>query len=196
MIRTIIGVTRPGRRKSSASRAQQRVDRAHADSTLRCPMRSPVTPNIGAISVPKYCSAPNTVSQQHRTGLDQHVPAEDQRLHLERPRGEQIGRPLEPEARNPEWREHRRPRAVRVHRFALLAALRGPGPVEHRVVAGSWSPGKSDLSGSGDDHDRQNRMAIVRTRCCAATQLSPLIPAKSGIQSQRTGSPRSRGRAD
>ena len=33
--------------------------------------------------------------QQHRSGLDQHVPAEDQRLHLERPRCEQIGRPLE-----------------------------------------------------------------------------------------------------
>jgi hypothetical protein len=32
--------------------------------------------------------------QQHRPGLDHHVPAEDERLHLERPGGEQIGRPL------------------------------------------------------------------------------------------------------
>ena len=39
---------------------------------------------------------------QHRTCLDQHVPAEDQRLHLEGARGEQVGRPLEAEAANPE----------------------------------------------------------------------------------------------
>src|SRR5882724_7104093 len=32
--------------------------------------------------------------QQHRSGLDHHIPAEDKRLHLERPGGEQIGRPL------------------------------------------------------------------------------------------------------
>ena len=32
--------------------------------------------------------------QQDRSGLDQHVPAKDQRLHLESPRGEQVGRPL------------------------------------------------------------------------------------------------------
>lgn len=33
--------------------------------------------------------------QQHRAGLDHNVPAEHERLDLERPRGEQVGRPLE-----------------------------------------------------------------------------------------------------
>ena len=35
---------------------------------------------------------------QHRVGLDQHVPAEDQRLHFEGAGGEQVGGPLEAEA--------------------------------------------------------------------------------------------------
>src|SRR3990172_11159541 len=33
-----------------------------AQSTLRWPMRSPMTPNIGASSVPRCCSDANTVS--------------------------------------------------------------------------------------------------------------------------------------
>src|SRR5580698_3295140 len=33
-----------------------------AHSTLRCPSRSPAKPNMGAISVPTYCSEPYTVS--------------------------------------------------------------------------------------------------------------------------------------
>jgi hypothetical protein len=33
--------------------------------------------------------------QQDRAGLHHHVPAENERLHLERPGGEQVGRPLE-----------------------------------------------------------------------------------------------------
>jgi hypothetical protein len=32
---------------------------------------------------------------QHRAGLGQHVPAENDRLHLERPRDQEIGWPLE-----------------------------------------------------------------------------------------------------
>src|SRR4029077_17686458 len=71
-------------------------------------------------------------------------------------------------------------------------------PVRSSIVTppDHWSPGESDLSGSGRNHDPQNRIGTVRTRCCAAAQLSPLIPAQAGIQGQRTGSPRSRGRAE
>ena len=50
--------------------------------------------------------------QQHRPGLDQHIPAENERLHLERPRGEQIGGPLETVIPDPEWCERGRPRKV------------------------------------------------------------------------------------
>ena len=40
--------------------------------------------------------------EQHRAGVDHHVPAEDERLHLERPRGEQVGGHLEAEAADAE----------------------------------------------------------------------------------------------
>src|SRR5215210_7954501 len=50
--------------------------------------------------------------QQHRPGLDQHVPAENERLHLERPRGEQIGRPLKAVVPDAEWCERGRRRRV------------------------------------------------------------------------------------
>ncbi|MET3223642.1 hypothetical protein ABIF35_004429 [Bradyrhizobium japonicum] len=43
--------------------------------------------------------------QQHRSGLDQDVPAEHQRFDLERPGGEQVGRPLEAIVADAEWRE-------------------------------------------------------------------------------------------
>ncbi len=50
--------------------------------------------------------------QQHRAGLDQHIPAENERLHLESPRGEQIGRPLETVIPDPERSERGRPRQI------------------------------------------------------------------------------------
>jgi hypothetical protein len=44
---------------------------------------------------------------EHRACFDQHVPAENDGFHLERPRGEQVGGPLEAEAARRERREHR-----------------------------------------------------------------------------------------
>jgi hypothetical protein len=44
----------------------------------------------------------------HRAGGDQHIPAEDQRFHLERPRGEQVRRPLKAEAAHGKGRRHLR----------------------------------------------------------------------------------------
>src|SRR2546430_9407549 len=48
--------------------------------------------------------------QQDRSGLDQDIPAEDERLHLESPRGEQIGGPLETVIPDTEGSERGRPR--------------------------------------------------------------------------------------
>src|SRR5258705_6823593 len=50
--------------------------------------------------------------QQHRSGLDQHIPAENQRLHLERPGCEQIGGPLETIIPDPEGGERGGPRQL------------------------------------------------------------------------------------
>ena len=59
---------------------------------------------------------------EHRSGLDQHVPAEDDRLHLERPRGEQIGGPLEAEAADPRTARASTKRACRAAQ-AVAAAV-------------------------------------------------------------------------
>ncbi len=54
---------------------------------------------------------------QHRAGVDHHVPAENDRLHLERPRREEVGGPLEAEAADAEGGgEH----------LVLLAVKRAP----------------------------------------------------------------------
>jgi len=45
--------------------------------------------------------------QEHRSGFNQDIPAEHQRLDLERPRGEQVGGPLEAIVADAEWRERR-----------------------------------------------------------------------------------------
>ena len=50
--------------------------------------------------------------QQHRSGLDQYIPAENQRLHLESPRREQIGRPLKTVIPDAEGCECGRPRGL------------------------------------------------------------------------------------
>ena len=65
--------------------------------------------------------------QQHRPGLDQHVPAENQCLHLERPRGEQIGGPLEAVIPYPEWCERGRPRKVAQDALSRFIAVH-PAP--------------------------------------------------------------------
>ena len=45
--------------------------------------------------------------QQDRARLHEHVPAEDERFHLERPRGRDVGGPLKPEAADLEGRKRR-----------------------------------------------------------------------------------------
>ncbi len=67
-------------------------------------------PNRGEISVPRNCSDPNTANARTELGRDQHEPAQDHAFHLERPRGKEIGRPLEAEAPNAERRQSWRTR--------------------------------------------------------------------------------------
>src|SRR6266568_5873360 len=73
--------------------------------------------------------------QQHRPGLDQHVPAEDQHLHLESPRGEQIGGPLKTIIPDPEWRERGRPREVAQDALSRFIAFH---PALFLVLALKW----------------------------------------------------------
>ncbi len=95
--------------------------------------------------------------QQNRAGLGEDVPAEDQRLHLAAPGGEQVRRVLEAEAADPERREQRG-RCHRAHRAAVYMAGRafrcfpgrpdGPsgrqGIAEHnRRVYNPAAPGRS-----------------------------------------------------
>jgi len=52
----------------------------------------------------------NQGQQQHRSGLGQHIPAENERLHLEGPGGEQVGGPLEAVIPDAKGRQRRKPR--------------------------------------------------------------------------------------
>ncbi len=63
---------------------------------------------------------PEQRQQPHRAGLDQDVPAQDERLHLEGAGGEEVGRPLKAEAANLERCQHRRAERARSRRLAAV----------------------------------------------------------------------------
>ena len=74
--------------------------------------------------------------RQHRAGRDQHEPAQDHAFHLERPGGQQIGRPLEAEAADLKRRQRRHARdethvlfVPSPGRTSCLMRLRGPATV-------------------------------------------------------------------
>src|SRR5439155_16298505 len=52
--------------------------------------------------------------EEHRAGVDHDVPAEDERLHLERPGGKEVGGKLEAEAADPEDSQDQRSRTLLV----------------------------------------------------------------------------------
>src|SRR4051794_26517881 len=64
--------------------------------------------------------------QQHRSGLDQYIPAENQRLHLESPGGEQIGRPLKAIIPDAEGRERGMPRGLAQNSMPRFIAFHLP----------------------------------------------------------------------
>jgi hypothetical protein len=111
MIATMIERTQIARQRQRHQRGgQHRVGHAHHGEQIA--MADTVTHhaehrrNQGADEIERGKER----QQQHRSGLDQHIPAENQRLHLESPRGEQIGGPLEPVIPDTEGSERGTPR--------------------------------------------------------------------------------------
>ena len=126
----------PGGRQPRRSRpgavtalARRRRSRASRRAWARPPSRSPSTPNMGAARVPRNCSEPKSGEQQHRAGLHHDVPAQDDRLHLERPGGEEIGGPLEAEAADAEGGEDQRAPATSSIQRRMNARGSGTKPV-------------------------------------------------------------------
>ena len=124
MISTTSGVTAPSSANVSSVAANTRVSRPHAEQQRFVPEA------VADDAVDRRDQGAEILQRaehrepEHRSGLDQHVPGEDDRLHLERPRGEQIGRPLETEAARRERRKHREARDAgngRVGRIVRLA---------------------------------------------------------------------------
>jgi hypothetical protein len=85
--------------------------------------------------------------QQHRSGLDQHIPAENERLHLEGPRGEQIGRPLESVIPDAEGSERGRPRGPAQNSMPRFIAFH---PALFLIVRESGFPGAGTYSQQRD----------------------------------------------
>ena len=120
-----------GENESEQRRGEHRIGRAHREQE-----RLVAEPVTGDAIKRRDQSAEILRSTEQREPndrfrLDQYVPAKDDRLHLERPRGEQIGRPLETKAAHPERGQHGRARARRRRRGDLRLLERIPGPVEH-----------------------------------------------------------------
>ena len=105
---------------------------------------------------------------QHRTRLDQHVPAEDQRFHLEGAGREQVGRPLEAEAANPERRHRRRPQ----QRTRPRTAERRRPHCSPRARAAPHSPSyflfcapQARANAACSQHARAPYLCIAAARC-------------------------------
>src|SRR5258708_5745610 len=102
----------PGQRQGHQHGRQQRIGRAHHGEQVA------VTDAIADHAKQRGNQRADVTErgehrqQQHRSGLDQHVPAENERLHLESPRGEQVGGPLETVVPDTEGGERGRPREI------------------------------------------------------------------------------------
>ena len=62
VISTSVGVTASMKAATINTEARVAYNPRIAQSTMRCPMRSPMTPNIGDSRVPTYCSEAKIVS--------------------------------------------------------------------------------------------------------------------------------------
>src|SRR6185295_17890097 len=111
----------------------------------------------------------------HRAGCDQHVPAEDQRLHLEGPRGQQVGRPLEAEAAHGKGRRHLResPRMKDQEYMQRALALAKRAQDEGEVPIGALVVFQDQILGEGWNrpiaaHDPTAHAEIQAMRAAAA----------------------------
>ena len=105
--------------------------------------------------------------QQHRSGLDQHVPAENERLHLESPRGEQIGRPLETVIPNAEGSERGRPRRPAQNSMPRFIAFH---PALFLILPESGFPGAGSYS------QRRDTALLFPVSITAALTLNTFKP--------------------
>src|SRR5437899_6602622 len=104
--------------------------------------------------------------QQHRSGLDQHIPAENERLHLERPRGEQIGRPLETIIPDTEGSERERPRGPAQNSTPRFIAFH---PALFLILPESGFPGAGSYS------QRRDTALLFPMSITAGSALDPFI---------------------
>ena len=126
MIMTLNGDRYPDQRQRHRGRGQRRVDKAHHDEEIAVTHAVPDHPEHRRDQGADILQRGEHGQQQHRAGLDHDVPAEHQRLDLERPGGEQIGRPLKAIVSDAEWREDGSPRRSTqdaITRFTACPAL-------------------------------------------------------------------------
>ena len=119
-------------------RRQHRIGRAHHRQEVA--MANAVTGHAEHRGNQRADKAERGIQRQHqhRSGLDQHIPAEDQRLHLERPGGEQVGWPLKAIIPDPERGERGRPRRLAQNSMPRVIAF-------HPALFSCWP----EIPGSG-----------------------------------------------
>jgi len=135
--------------------------------------------------------------QQHRSGLDQHIPAENQRLHLERPGCEQVGGPLETiipvtegceRGRARQLAQNSMPRFIAFHPAPFLIGARStasrrprPAPARFRKKAGALSRSPRLVVNPALSRTRRGRR-----RAELKSSISPANPTMKARQSGPT----------
>jgi hypothetical protein len=132
------GTQRTGEGKQHHRQRQYRIDGAHRAE--HDAMTDPVTRHAEhrRDQRAKILQRTEQREQQHRAGLGQDVPAEDQVLHLAAPRGEQVGWILEAEAANLK-RCKQRGRCHRAHGGACCMAWWGLSLLSWTARQAKWS---------------------------------------------------------
>ena len=115
-----------GQRQRHDGRGERGIGKSHRGQQIPMPDSVSDHPEYRRDQCPDILQRCEHGQQQHRAGLDHDVPAEHERLHLKRPGGEQIGRPLEAVVSDMEWRKHGNPRSSAqdaMTRFTAFPAL-------------------------------------------------------------------------
>ena len=113
-----------GKRQCHQERPKQRVAHPHGEQDVAVSYPVARDPEQRRDQRAEILHRAENRQPQHRAGFDQHVPAEDDRLHLERPRGQQVGGPLETETADRKRRDDRNGAAGRAAAARLHASVR------------------------------------------------------------------------
>ena len=106
---TQAGVNRPAKREDHQERRQDRERRAQAAEHRATAQAVAEHAEHRRDERPQELQRAEQREEQHGPRVDHHVPAEDERLHLERPRREEIGGELKAEASDAQRSECERP---------------------------------------------------------------------------------------